>query len=87
MTKDAPSRRLRTSSTTSGRTPVRSSGPRTAIGRSTRSLVDPKQFPTPTDLFTIKEFGGWDKVNDEFFDEASGSVAKIEEDLGVSTAG
>jgi sulfate transport system substrate-binding protein len=52
-----------------------------------KKLVDPKQFPTPKDLFTIKEFGGWDKVNDEFFDEASGSVAKIEEQLGVSTAG
>ena len=32
-------------------------------------LVDPKQFPTPKDLFTIDEFGGWGKVNDEFFDE------------------
>jgi sulfate transport system substrate-binding protein len=52
-----------------------------------KALVDPKKFPTPKDLFTIKEFGGWDKVNDEFFDEASGSVAKIEEELGVSTAG
>jgi sulfate transport system substrate-binding protein len=52
-----------------------------------KALVDPKQFPTPKDLFTIKQFGGWDKVNDEFFDEASGSVAKIEEELGVSTAG
>jgi sulfate/thiosulfate transport system substrate-binding protein len=52
-----------------------------------KKLVDPKQFPTPPDLFTIKEFGGWDKVNDEFFDEATGSVAKIEEQLGVSTAG
>ena len=52
-----------------------------------KALVDPKTFPTPKDLFTIKEFGGWDKVNDEFFDEATGSVAKIEEQLGVSTAG
>jgi sulfate/thiosulfate transport system substrate-binding protein len=50
-------------------------------------LVDPKQFPTPKDLFTIDEFGGWDKVNDEFFDEASGKVAEIERELGVSTAG
>ena len=50
-------------------------------------LVDPKKFPTPKDLFTINEFGGWDKVNDEFFDESKGKVAQIEQQLGVSTAG
>ncbi len=50
-------------------------------------LVDPKQFPTPKDLFKISQFGGWDKVNEEFFDEESGSVAKIEGELGVSTSG
>jgi sulfate transport system substrate-binding protein len=52
-----------------------------------RDLVDPKHFPTPDDLFTIDEFGGWDKVNDEFFDDTTGSVAKIEKELGVSTSG
>jgi len=50
-------------------------------------LVDPKQFPTPEDLFTIDEFGGWEKVNDEFFDDETGSVAAIEKELGVSTSG
>ncbi|HSC21678.1 MAG TPA: extracellular solute-binding protein [Solirubrobacterales bacterium] len=50
-------------------------------------LVDPQQFPTPKDLFEISKFGGWGKVNDEFFDEESGSVAKIESELGVSTSG
>jgi sulfate/thiosulfate-binding protein len=50
-------------------------------------LVDPQQFPTPTDLFEISKFGGWGKVNDEFFDEESGSVAKVEGELGVSTSG
>src|SRR3954469_6892982 len=50
-------------------------------------LVDPKQFPTPKQLFKISKFGGWGKVNDEFFDEESGSVAKIETELGVSTSG
>ena len=44
-------------------------------------------YPTPKTLFKIDEFGGWDKVNDEFFDPEKGSVAKIERDLGVSTAG
>ncbi len=50
-------------------------------------LVDPKQFPTPADLFKISQFGGWSNVNDEFFDDETGSVAKIEGELGVSTAG
>jgi sulfate/thiosulfate transport system substrate-binding protein len=52
-----------------------------------KSLVDPKQFPAPQDLFTIAEFGGWEKVNDEFFDDETGSVAEIEKELGVSTSG
>jgi sulfate/thiosulfate transport system substrate-binding protein len=50
-------------------------------------LVDPQQFPTPENLFEIGRFGGWGKVNDEFFDEESGSVAAIENELGVSTSG
>lgn len=50
-------------------------------------LVDPKQFPTPKELFKISQFGGWGKVNDEFFDEETGSVAKLEGELGVSTSG
>lgn len=50
-------------------------------------LVDEKQFPTPADLLTIDQFGGWGKVNDEFFDDETGSVAKIETELGVSTSG
>jgi sulfate/thiosulfate transport system substrate-binding protein len=51
-------------------------------------LVDATQFPQPEKaLFKIAKFGGWGKVNEEFFDEESGSVAKIEEELGVSTSG
>ncbi len=50
-------------------------------------LVDEKTYPTPTKLFKIDEFGGWDQVNAEFFDPEKGSVAEIERDLGVSTAG
>src|SRR5919107_6043197 len=29
-------------------------------------------FPTPPKLFEITKFGGWDKVNDEFFDPEAG---------------
>ncbi|HET6449428.1 MAG TPA: sulfate ABC transporter substrate-binding protein [Conexibacter sp.] len=43
-------------------------------------------FPEPSGLFTIDDLGGWDRVNDEFFDVDHGSIAKIEEDAGVSTA-
>src|SRR3954447_11740429 len=50
-------------------------------------LVDAKQFPTPKELFKISQFGGWSKVKDQFFDEETGSVAKIETELGVSTSG
>jgi sulfate/thiosulfate transport system substrate-binding protein len=44
------------------------------------------KFPTPSGLFTIDDLGGWPKVNDEMFDLEKGSIAKIEEDAGVSTA-
>ena len=44
------------------------------------------KFPEPSGLFTIEDLGGWPKVNDELFDPENGSIAKIEEDAGVSTA-
>src|SRR6185295_7673454 len=50
-------------------------------------LVDKTTYPDPQKLFKIDEFGGWSKVNDEFFDPEKGSVAAIEKDLGVNTAG
>jgi sulfate/thiosulfate-binding protein len=48
--------------------------------------VDKSTYPDPKTLFKIDKFGGWDKVNDKFFDPDTGAVAKIEQDLGVSTA-
>jgi sulfate/thiosulfate transport system substrate-binding protein len=44
------------------------------------------KFPDPPGLFTIDDLGGWSKVNQEMFDPEKGSVAKLEEDAGVSTA-
>jgi sulfate transport system substrate-binding protein len=44
------------------------------------------QFPTPPQLFTIDDLGGWTKVKDQFFDPASGSITKIEQAAGVPTA-
>ena len=45
-----------------------------------------RKFPDPAKVTTIDELGGWSKVNDELFDPENGSIAKIEEDAGVSTA-
>jgi sulfate transport system substrate-binding protein len=50
-----------------------------------QSLLDEQKFPVPEDLFDIDEFGGWEKVTDEFFDEETGKVAEINKDLGVPT--
>jgi sulfate/thiosulfate-binding protein len=43
------------------------------------------KFPTPPDLFTIEDLGGWEQVTTEFFDPENGSVAEIEQNLGVAT--
>ena len=43
-------------------------------------------FPDPSGLFTIEDLGGWEQVNEEFFDVENGSIAEIEENAGVSTA-
>jgi sulfate/thiosulfate transport system substrate-binding protein len=44
-----------------------------------------ERFPFRETL-TIRRFGGWARVNNEFFDPATGSVATIERELGVSTS-
>jgi len=44
------------------------------------------RFPTPSGLFTIDEFGGWEQTDAEYFDPENGKIAKIEEEAGVSTA-
>jgi sulfate transport system substrate-binding protein len=43
-------------------------------------------FPTPPALFTIASLGGWKLVSKQFFDPTTGSVAKIEQGLGVTTS-
>jgi sulfate transport system substrate-binding protein len=42
-------------------------------------------YPTPAALFTIDDFGGWEIVTERFFDREEGIVARIEQELGVST--
>ena len=41
-------------------------------------------FPEPPGLFTIQEFGGWSKVNTEFFDDKSGKIIQVLRDQGAS---
>jgi sulfate/thiosulfate transport system substrate-binding protein len=41
------------------------------------------KFPEPPGLFTIEEFGGWEKVDTEFFDDESGSVTEILREQGA----
>jgi sulfate/thiosulfate transport system substrate-binding protein len=51
-----------------------------------KGVVADDEFPTPPKLFEIGKFGGWGKVNDEFFDPEKGVVAKIFQSQGKSTA-
>lgn len=39
-------------------------------------------FPTPPNLFTIDDLGGWGTVGDKFFDRETGLMAEIEQELG-----
>jgi sulfate/thiosulfate transport system substrate-binding protein len=50
------------------------------------STAGADEFPTPAKLFEITKFGGWGKVNDEFFDPEKGVVAQIFQSQGKSTA-
>lgn len=42
-------------------------------------------YPTPSNLFTIDDLGGWDQVTKEFFDQENGVMAQINRELGEST--
>ena len=42
-------------------------------------------FPQPSSLFTIADVGGWDTVQDEFFDRENGFMAKVQQELGQPT--
>ena len=49
------------------------------------SLVDESAYPTPADLFTIDDLGGWSAVNEGFFDPEGGVMASINQDQGFPT--
>lgn len=48
-------------------------------------LLDREKYPVPPGLFTIEDLGGWDAVVTGFFEEGTGSIFKIVQDLGFST--
>jgi sulfate transport system substrate-binding protein len=52
----------------------------------TGGLTAAPSFPTPSGLFTIASLGGWKQVAKQFFDPVTGSIAKVEQGLGVSTS-
>ena len=48
-------------------------------------LVDKSKYPTPQNLFTIDDLGGWSTVNKEFFDPENSVMASINKDQGFPT--
>jgi sulfate transport system substrate-binding protein len=48
-------------------------------------LVDKSKYPTPQNLFTIDDLGGWSAVNKEFFDPEGGVMADINQGKGFPT--
>jgi sulfate transport system substrate-binding protein len=47
-------------------------------------VTGPHEFPTPADLFTIADFGGWSEVTKQFFDPEGSVMAEVETKIGVS---
>ena len=60
------------------------------VSKGYRPVVDgvagADKFPTPADLFTINDLGGWAQVNDAFFASDGSVMSTIEQNLGISTA-
>jgi sulfate/thiosulfate transport system substrate-binding protein len=48
-----------------------------------QSVLKEFDYPTPRELFTIADFGGWDEVQKTFFDRDSGIMARIQRELGA----
>jgi len=51
-----------------------------------KSVASQFDYPTPKQLFTIDDLGGWSQVKTEFFDPDNGSVTKIFQDQGIATS-
>lgn len=49
------------------------------------SVLESFDFPTPPGLFTIADVGGWNTVQEEFFDRETGFMADVQRELGQPT--
>jgi sulfate transport system substrate-binding protein len=49
------------------------------------SVLDTFDFPAPQGLFTIADVGGWNTVQEEFFDRETGFMAEVQRELGQPT--
>ena len=49
------------------------------------SVLETFDFPTPPGLFTIEDVGGWESVQEEFFDRETGFMAEVQRELGAPT--
>jgi sulfate transport system substrate-binding protein len=60
------------------------------VSKGYRPVVDgvagADKFPTPADMFTIADMGGWAQVNDAFFASDGSVMSTIEQSLGISTS-
>jgi sulfate/thiosulfate transport system substrate-binding protein len=52
-----------------------------------KAVLDTFDFPTPPNLFTIEDVGGWKSVQTTFFDRETGYMAEVQHALGASTDG
>ena len=52
-----------------------------------QAVLDTFDFPMPESLFTIADLGGWESVQEEFFDRESGFMAEVQRELGQPTDG
>jgi sulfate/thiosulfate transport system substrate-binding protein len=52
-----------------------------------KAVLDTFDFPTPPSLFTIADLGGWEAVQEEFFDRETGFMAEVQREIGQPTDG
>jgi sulfate/thiosulfate transport system substrate-binding protein len=68
---------------------IRSKPAQTAFGNAgyrpvVASVAGQFQYPQPPQLFTIDDVGGWDEVQERFFDREDGIMAAIQRDVGAA---
>jgi sulfate/thiosulfate-binding protein len=49
-----------------------------------KGILDDTEYPDPPGLFTINDFGGWDRVQKRFFDREDGIMADIQREVSES---